>query len=1234
MFGILSSASRPCLNLLARIREDSTFYLAALTVGCLPYLLLVNFEARLAVLVLAAVQASSLSLSVTTERYFDGASALCFSTLIVRAVEARQRLHHLLAAQATKAGMANAEWLTMRFSDSVLEHSYNVTRFQRSYPTATAFLICYPCLWWLTSASLAQQSAMAMSTGLIVLTAGSLALLAIRMAASRWLEAPLGQKVYSWAAVCTLALGNLVQATADRFQGEADSTYCEAVEVATNSEAFAYVASFLLLIAGVFLSEMALLPIPRAIMLASHFLVHSTTTCNVGAASGVVAGYLAAQTWEASSRVAFLGCGTRSQEGATAINPGAMLRLADDLEAIYRLEGRKYDLALTAGLTMCCIWMAQSTIVGFIDWPAVLSILGYITILLLSMFLLNTFSTATTKDLMFSISNFLATAVVCAALSFFQWRSRFFTNLSSTYIVLMFASCSCTPIFQRAFALPPESRIPSHFVVCIMFYNFPEPGVSLIGQPNETYLIIASLMMGELIGHMLESVWRSNWLLKRQNAHNLATAKAEAADAVLRRCLHLAYDLMAQIEVHDDGVWVTHVSRSYESGLGHAADTLVGGVSKVAGLFRDPTELSKRLAASYVPGLAPEVWEDVMVHADGRELSFEHSLSRNSETEHTYLLVSRDVTERLIRQRAEIRAVQLEAEAAAEREHAASRALQISRANRIADSKLNHIVKNQCGEASMRLQTLLMRMASDAPPSAVQIQSILGQATADLDQVAVWVYQREVLLQVETGEYRSRKSPCLVGQLVARAMGDDGRFSSPDDTSLACEVDEKVLHLAVIEALSNARKHRVAGSSILAHVCLEHGEDGDSIESALQLHVWLDNVSASVASEEVLACAFEKGHSGKLAPMASTGVGLASVLAAVNAAQGRTWLSSSVSSSSDNSSSSGDVAHTRFHVVLPATAMASNAPDSHSLTSKPLDPGPLVCVGIDDDRGLREVQEMIFSHALNADMSASVSIGATGEEQNAFVDLALGRLDRNLQLVPIAAQRHADVALVDQNIHLEGRSQCLLGSDLAVELHRQGFRGITCIMTGASIEEIERLGAIPGVDLVVSKMVHLPSLARDLRASLAAKRKRVAGLPDLPEIRVERSASGDQAAGANVGEVPRAETVLLNTSLVLDMPPPMLKQVVFPLVDDEPHGGCAAELRVLESYLDDPVRLKHSRHKLSGQAQLIGAVLLEKEVKALTPASGPADFERIRTTIKRTKQALLDLMKKSGVDYT
>ena len=74
--------------------------------------------------------------------------------------------------------------------------------------------------------------------------------------------------------------------------------------------------------------------------------------------------------------------------------------------------------------------------------------------------------------------------------------------------------------------------------------------------------------------------------------------------------------------------------------------------------------------------------------------------------------------------------------------------------------------------------------------------------------------------------------------------------------------------------------------------------------------------------------------------------------------------------------------------------------------AEPLSPATVVeqtkalkVIGIDDDPMSRDVQVGLMEHMLHADMERSGALGATSQECERFVDVALGRLDLSLQTV-------------------------------------------------------------------------------------------------------------------------------------------------------------------------------------------------------------------------------------------
>jgi len=195
--------------------------------------------------------------------------------------------------------------------------------------------------------------------------------------------------------------------------------------------------------------------------------------------------------------------------------------------------------------------------------------------------------------------------------------------------------------------------------------------------------------------------------------------------------------------------------------------------------------------------------------------------------------------------------------------------------------------------------------------------------------------------------------------------------------------------------------------------------------------------------------------------------------------------------------------HTIFHLCLPGTdahqmhgggdSGGSGDDLSYSELEQPTaeverkgeDVGPLVCVGIDDEESARSVQLMIFSSYMKADMRRSCVLGATREEQVAFVDIALGL--RGVQLERMPSGQQADLALLDDNIDCNGQEH-LKGRDVARTLRERGFHGVIGIMSASSIQRLTELRETDGIDLVFSKNTPPIVVTNRVRCALAARR--------------------------------------------------------------------------------------------------------------------------------------------------
>eukprot|EP00966_Prymnesium_polylepis_P326153 7382077-Prymnesium_polylepis.1 len=288
-------------------------------------------------------------------------------------------------------------------------------------------------------------------------------------------------------------------------------------------------------------------------------------------------------------------------------------------------------------------------------------------------------------------------------------------------------------------------------------------------------------------------------------------------------------------------------------------------------------------------------------------------------------------------------------------------------------------------------------------------------------------------------------------------------------------------------------------------------------------------------------------------------------------------------------------------------------------------PGALVCVGVDDIESLRVTQRLVFQYGFRADMARSASVGASRAEQERFVDLALGRVDADGRPVPPGARRHADVALIDQNVACEGHPT-LLGSDLAAALAREGFSGLACIFTGSSAEAIGRLNALPGVDLAEPKLTDMQQLAERCCRALAAKR-RSTGLDVGWDDRGDGAGgSGDSGDGGSDGGGSGSDTSGPDASLVdlsqfARLPRAALRALFAPLFDASHRDGLGVQLRAVE----EAVRSGGGRvnvHALEGTVAACGLVGLAAPLQRLRAAPSEARLAALREAVKAVHRAL------------
>uniref|UniRef100_A0A7S4BV75 Histidine kinase/HSP90-like ATPase domain-containing protein n=1 Tax=Chrysotila carterae TaxID=13221 RepID=A0A7S4BV75_CHRCT len=453
---------------------------------------------------------------------------------------------------------------------------------------------------------------------------------------------------------------------------------------------------------------------------------------------------------------------------------------------------------------------------------------------------------------------------------------------------------------------------------------------------------------------------------------------------------------------------------------------------------------------------------------------------------------------------------------------------QLATVSAIIDECLNHVILGNCGTARGMLRCLEERLDSNKEPLVL---SILQRSQELLDEAATSCERRQLSVQLQLGNYSSKQKVVDVRHLLRRMMGADERFTSSvdkitvDEAVLRLALDEaltnarrfrqpgtRILVAVTVEddpdsdltLLVSIDNLNADGVPFLTH---------DACEAILrhgfikrQLSAFLDGIglagvaqAARKAGGDVHLAMYPSGGTARTnfrlsLPCSRSQASASNAAAPVNgeaamehASRGRAGDATRVSSGDGSTSSTSE---TSFHPV-PTVMERLHALDSSFELSdgvvndsrhdgsyrhaserqrRPLATAtrPLVCIGLDDQAMCRLLHELIFETFLSADPERSGSIGETRQEIESFCDVAMGKLDLSLSRVPLAQQREADVVIIDQNLVL-GSSFSVLGSDIARQLRREGFRGVIGIFTGSADIEVRRLAALEGIDFASAK---------------------------------------------------------------------------------------------------------------------------------------------------------------------
>ena len=468
------------------------------------------------------------------------------------------------------------------------------------------------------------------------------------------------------------------------------------------------------------------------------------------------------------------------------------------------------------------------------------------------------------------------------------------------------------------------------------------------------------------------------------------------------------------------------------------------------------------------------------------------------------------------------------------------------RSSREAESRLTHVLKglyvsahSMLGESVQTIQTRmgpLLQTAQQRDELDKSVGELLRAQQGVLQSAVDFLHERQAFMQLEVGSYVPQQCDCHLKETLQR------RLTSTDVVELShlepgtcLKLDTFVLELFLQESLANVRKYSRAGSPVhLAasfHLAcdseltvsseLSRGSDGltstrASASGMLRLEITNENAkSVPLLTEQQCCNAFERGvsYGGN---KASTGTGLSTVRQAAEAIGGHTSLRMHTTGEglhmttmcfempadvvslppsgvvADDGAMTGRDDSSLTLVPSPApladsvTAMPTCSPSTSTPPTEPADSSSkLVCFGLDDMRTMQILHESMMRRYLNADMTRSRSMGKTLEEQAAFVDVAMGRRNKQLQILDESERlSQADVVILDYNISSPSGKEELLGTQVAHTLRCEGFTGLVVLLTAST--ELDVFARNPNIDMACSKFLDHQQIASRIVERLAA----------------------------------------------------------------------------------------------------------------------------------------------------
>eukprot|EP00669_Euglena_mutabilis_P011421 TRINITY_DN606_c1_g1_i2.p1 TRINITY_DN606_c1_g1~~TRINITY_DN606_c1_g1_i2.p1 ORF type:complete len:526 (-),score=72.23 TRINITY_DN606_c1_g1_i2:224-1801(-) len=359
----------------------------------------------------------------------------------------------------------------------------------------------------------------------------------------------------------------------------------------------------------------------------------------------------------------------------------------------------------------------------------------------------------------------------------------------------------------------------------------------------------------------------------------------------------------------------------------------------------------------------------------------------------------------------------------------------------MADGILNHVLKNTLADVAGYIELFL---AGSSPAD------VLGEALHCLRRAMKACRDRQAYLKLMAGVYKPIQTSVNLQELVQDLVADQGvRVDCIDDALL---MDRSLVTLILDTALAQAFRHgRPENPDValtIGHVATDEPLDDDSVRiefvvtSAVDPDVLMlgpvTSLPAPTSPDDIISC----GRSA----LVPDGIGLRCSVTAAQLA-GLTFTRGQVGG------------RIEFRVVgtflrsgarrLSLNGVGDQFPSSHP-SDEPL-PSRL-CFFVMDDAA---VSRCIMEHHIRSHCPTAVA-------------RVFGAQESDVELFPALAAEQADVVVLDQ--HLDYR-ESYLGTDIAKQLLRLGYRGLVCIRSSEGSPADLELYAAAGAHVYIGKDV-------------------------------------------------------------------------------------------------------------------------------------------------------------------